>query len=72
MAIICVAMLIIIGCIVKMKADHINTAKQYQQTVRELQHENQILRATFKSDIIDHEGTQPYIKVMERLRELGL
>ena len=72
MAIICVAMLIIIGCIVKMKADHINTAKQYQQTVRELQHENETLRATFKMDIIEREGTQPYIKVVARFRELGL
>jgi hypothetical protein len=72
MAIICVSMLIIIGCVVKMKADHNNTTKQYQQTVRELRHENETLRATFKLDIIDREGTQPYIKVVARFRELGL
>ena len=72
MAIICVAMLVIIGCVVKIKADHNNTVKQYQQTVRELRHENETLRTTFKMDIIEREGTQPYIKVVARFRELGL
>lgn len=64
--------LVMCACVVKQSIDNNAMSKRYAQTVRELQHENETLRAVFKDDIVNREGTQPYIKVMAHFRELGL
>lgn len=71
-ALMSVMALVMVASVVKLKSENTALTARYAQTVRELQHENETLRATFKDDITEREGTQPYIKVMAHFRELGL